>query len=203
VLRGLIIDGAGVSGSRGINFGSGASLVVDGCIVRNVANEGLRFSSGGSTNETLAVTNSFFLNSTTSNGIFIVSSGSGNVTASIDRTELSGNSINGLDASAASSTGTVNVAITGSVAANNQHGLVTDGNGTAIVNLTVTDTQILGNSVGVKPFAANTTIWLAHSTIVGNALSFDASVGTINSFLDNYFADNAGSSFMLMPATKQ
>ncbi len=202
ILRGLTIDGARASGSIGIQFAAGGSLAVDGCTIRNTDSYGMYFASFSSA-ETLTVSDSFFIDSVSANGIFISALSSGSITASINRTSLSGNGGNGLDAANNGSSGAVNVAFSDSVAANNNRGLVVDGSGTSVVNLVVTNSLITGNVVGVKPFIATGTISLAQSSIVANTAGFDASVGPVDSFGDNYFAANGGNNGNLTGVSKQ
>ena len=202
ILRGLTIDGARASGSIGIQFAAGGSLAVDGCTIRNTDSYGMYFASSTAA-ETLTVSDSFFMNSVSANGIFISALSSGSITASINRTALSGNGGNGLDAANNGSSGAVNVAFSDSVAANNNRGLVVDGTGTSVVNLVVTNSLITGNGIGVEPFIATGTISLARSSIVANTTGFSVSMGPVDSFGDNYFADNGNNGTGLTPVGKQ
>jgi hypothetical protein len=117
-LRGLTLDGTGI-GQFGIVFNSGQSLTIDNCVVRNMFKHALSFVP--TTAATLAVSNSFF-NDNNDSGIFIGPSGSGAVSASIDRAGFYGNGNWGLFVSGALGTGDLTVAAMDSVAANNNIG---------------------------------------------------------------------------------
>jgi hypothetical protein len=200
-LNGLLIEGGGV-GQSGIVFNSGKSLTIANCIVRNVTNDGLDFFPNGTTPTTLAVSNSYFADSSSSFGIAIQPQGSGATAASIERTGLYGNST-GLYVIGAFSTGALSVAVTDSVAAHN-HAIgffVQSSAGHSIVNLSLTHTLAEGNATGIETFGQNATIWLAQSTLSGNTVQ--SFVGDINTFGDNYFIANADSSGTLTAVGKQ
>ena len=90
ILRGLEIDGAGGGGFNGIEFDSGASLTVTGCIVRNLATfDGLDFYNTGSSAETLTVADSQFINNGLGqggSGVLIQTQSTAAITASFVRT---------------------------------------------------------------------------------------------------------------------
>jgi hypothetical protein len=195
-LHGLTIDGGGV-GTYGIVFNSGKSLTIENCIARNLV-DGLHFVSTATTTQTLAVSNSYF-NDNSQSGIFIATASSGAITAAIDRTGVNGNSNNGmLVFGAATVTGQPTVAVTDSVAANNVCGfcILSDSAGPTS-NLSLTRVLSEGNATGVKADGVHGFIWLAQSTLTGNAQSFFVSGGgsRIFSYLDNYIAAANGPPF--------
>ena len=189
-LHGLTVDGSGV-GTNGIEFTSGGSLTVVNCVVRNMASTGLDFVSSATTTQTLAVSNSYFTRNST--GISIKLTNTGAITAAIDRTGLNGNE-DGLNVTAAiSSAGNITVGMTDSVAANNTFaGVVLNNTGaTGSSDVSLTHSLVEGNSVGLLGEGTGGTIWLAQSTLTGNATSFELSTNAaINTFSDNYFAGN-------------
>jgi hypothetical protein len=204
-LDGLTIDGAQI-GVNGILFNSGKSLTVENCVVRNMELAGLDFFSSATTLQTLSVSNSYF--SDNGSGIQIETLSSGAVTASIDRTKFYRNSSEGLVANGFFGTGALTVAVTDSVAANNPGvGIgITSNTGKSVVNLSVTHSLMLGNGQwGLAASGFNTMLWLAQSTVTGNASSFVAvSGGIINSYGDNDIGNsNTASIGSLTPVTMQ
>jgi Right handed beta helix region len=203
ILTGLLIDGAG-GGTYGISFIGGASLTVRNCAVRNVGTFGLVLNAGGATSQALVVSNSYFVDNGNT-GIAIISQSSSAVTASIDRTKSDNNGSNGLLLwSLPGDTGSLSVVATNSVFANNQSGVYvwsTSGS-QSITNATLTQSQIVGNGTGITANGANAILSIGQSTIAGNASSFDADGGVIDSYGDNYITDtnNTGS---LAPVSKQ
>ena len=203
VLRGLNLDGAG-TGFVGIDFSIGASLTVDGCVVRNMAQDGLRVFTPSGAAQTLTVSKSHFIGNGEA-GILINPFATGAITASIDRTEFDGNTF-GIFAQGNAGPGTLTVAVTDSAIANSgSDGIgVQSAPGASSVNVTVTRSQIEGSgNSGLLSDGMNATLWLAQSTVVGNVAGYTASdSGVINTFGDNSIVDtnNGGS---LTPVNKQ
>jgi hypothetical protein len=186
VLRGLSVNGVGELIPTGIEFDAGKSLTVENCVVRNM-NMGLLFLSNATTLQTLTVSNSYFNNN--AQGVSIVSNSSSAITASIDRTVFSENTSSGLFVQGLTSTGPISVAVTDSVAANGEGGfLVESSAGHSVTNVSLTHSVAIGNSsYGVQAFGTNATIWLAQTTLTGNASGFMArNGGVVASYGDNY-----------------
>jgi len=202
-LRGLTLDGTGVGGV-GIRFTNGQSLTVQDCVVRNMASTGLQFDSNATTLQTLAVSNSHFYDNGSS-GIRVGTSGSGPVLASIDRTGLFGNAIAGLDVNGSSGTGTLTVAVTDSVAANNnESGFRVASSNNSVSSLSLTRSQALSNGTGVEAQGIHATLSLAQSMVTGNGSGFATGSGVIETYGDNYLqAANGPNHGTLTPATKQ
>jgi hypothetical protein len=91
-LRGLIIEGAGV-GSTGMKFVSGASLVVENCVVRNLVNSGI--SIVPTTGANVAISNTL-VTQNGSHGIVAQPSASNPVRTLFNRVEVIGNSAKGI-----------------------------------------------------------------------------------------------------------
>ncbi len=203
ILRGIAIDGAGV-GAGGVEFGGGALAMIE-CIIRNMDGDGLLFISGGATLETLAVADSHFIDNSGA-GARLITFTSGTVTASFIRTEFSGNGYGLQLEGFTGSSGTLSATASDSVFANNSFGVVAQvAGGSSVANLFVTSSQITGNLGGVIALgaAANSTIWLGKSTVAGNAQGFSIANGVINSYGDNYFADNGTNTGSLTPVGTQ
>ena len=161
------------------------------------------FISNTTTTETLSVSNSRFNDNTGNQGVYISSFSSGAVNASFDRAEFSNNHLEGLDVQTGG--GTIIIAVTDCVAASNGDIAfrINSGNVGAI-NLSLTHCLIANNSVGVQAAKVNATIWLAQSTLTGNAAGYMAAIGgVVNSFADNYFVANGPNTGLLGSATRQ
>jgi hypothetical protein len=208
-LRGLIIDGQGV-GHSGIVFNTGLSLEVVDCVVRNMAANGLEFHGKATTTQQLAVSNSYFADNGI-DGTFIETTNLGTVAAAIDRTVFFGNLGSGLLAQGSDGTGGLFVGVTDSLAANNNSSgstaagfQVSSGNGFgSISNLSVTHSLVEGNIIGVAAVGSHATLWLAQSTLTGNAAGFQTVGGSILSYSDNYITANGASTGTLTPVGKQ
>ncbi len=194
VLHGLTLDGFNAA-NNGITVLAVGSLTVENCVIRNMTSNGLDFASSVST-QNLAVSNSFFINNII--GIFIVAESSGAVTAAIDRTGFYGNKSSspyGLYV-AGEGPGPINVAVTDSVAANNNYGFLVQTTVIgAVANLSVTHSLAQGNVRGLSTFAAagsSPTIWLGQSTATGNGADWYISGGSIMTYVDNYLSAGSG-----------
>jgi hypothetical protein len=204
-LNGLVIEGNG-SGSVGILFNTGKSLVVESCIVRNSTSDGLAFNASSTTLQTLAVTDSSFTGNG-GNGMTIATASSGDVTAVVARVGLFNNALAGLQAFGANGTGEINVAVTDSVAGNNNGAVLSPGflaqAGGPSVALALTRITSAGNGTGVSAFGSGATVKLTQSTVVANTIGFSAdNGGIIFSFGDNTM-DTKGSVGSLTSAPKQ
>jgi hypothetical protein len=179
-IHGVSLNGVGISDSRGIQFNAGGSLTIVDCVIRNMSFDGISFFISQTSTAALTVSNSFFYGNN-GNGIKLLQGGSGAVTTSIDRTVISHNGNIGLNVQSG------NIAVTDSVAANNgSAGFSVTGIGSS---LSLTRVKAVGNNIGVQADAGM--LWLAQSTITGNAFGIDAeSGGTINSYADNYLSNN-------------
>jgi hypothetical protein len=202
-LHGLLIEGSGV-GQTGILFNSGKSLVVDNCVSRNFTSNGLYFVSTATTLQTLAVSDSIF-DSSAFNGLLVQAFGSGPIRATVGRSEFRGNASVGLYV-VGDGTGTLNVAVTDSIASNGSGGgfVVASAAGGPVTNLLLTRSTAAGNSTGVAAFGTNATFWLAQSTVTGNTTyGYEIAGGVGLSYGDNYIEANAGNSGNLGGAIKQ
>jgi hypothetical protein len=203
VLRGITVDGAAATGTQGILYISGASLTIDGCVVRNMKAGGLIV--GTSAESALTVTNSSFENNGT--GVQIQPSAGGSVFAAFDATQITGNSVNGgLLLADSAGAGVIHVAVTNSVISNNTAGGVSVASSQSVTNLYLTHVQVTNNpTFGVLSTGTEATVWIGQTTITGNPTQ-GYGVGTgsaINSFDDNYIADNGPNSGTLGTAIKQ
>jgi len=197
ILRGITVDGADAAAVSGIQFNSGGSLTITGCVVRNIGGgaDGLDAAASSSSATTLTVSDSAFVNNA-GHGIWLLSNDSGAFTVSITRTLLSGNGFNGthdgIHAFGEAGTGALTIAVSDSVVANNGNvGVSAVETGSGTTNVTIVATQIAGNGTGIEANGSNAKLWLAQSTVASNAAGYSAqSSGVINSYGDNYFSNN-------------
>jgi hypothetical protein len=203
-LSGLLINGGGI-GSSGVVFNSGKSLTVENCIIRKMVFDGLDFLSTATVTQTLTVSNSY-MSDNAGRGILIATASSGAVTASIDRTAFYSNAF-GLFVSGDNGGGLLTVAATDSVATSNSvvGFIIESAPSRSVSNLSLTRSQAVGNGIGVEAEATNATLWLAESTLTGNATGFDiVGGGVIMSYGDNDLAAANGAPVgSLTPVSRQ
>jgi hypothetical protein len=204
-LNGLLIEGSG-AGGNGIVFNSGKSLVVENCVARNMVGNGIAFVSTATALQTLSVSGSYFTDNDAA-GIAVQTLSSGGVRAIIERTTFFGNGPAGVYANGAYGTGSLDVAVTDSVASNS-----TDGSGFrvesaaahSVSNLVLLRTTAAGNSSGIVASGTNATLRLAQSAVVGNVVGYSINAGAaILSYGDNYIDGNGNNNGTLGSASKQ
>jgi len=187
-LRGLLIDGVG-TGTNGIWFNSGASLDVQDCLVRNFDGSGI--ASLPSATAALTVSDTVVAN-IPNVALALQPLGSGSWTAAFTRVQAIGSG-SGFAFNGANATGTLNVTVENSTAANNQYGISAQSTaGKAVTRVMVVNSTAANNATtGVYVNGATSTMFLARTTIAGNTAAFTvASSGTLASFGDNYIKSN-------------
>jgi hypothetical protein len=190
-LRGLIIEGAGV-GANGIVFHTGKSLTIANCVVRHLLGVGLVFQPNASS--TLAVSDSYVADNAIG-AINVTPTGSGSVKAAFNRVEIYDGSNIGLSVDGTSSTGTINAAMTDSVAGNNVGAgiFVLSSAGHAPTRLMLVRSVSLNNGNGIVVAGTNAIARLAQSAISGNTTGwFATGGGFLQSYGDNYIDGNVG-----------
>jgi hypothetical protein len=195
-LNGLLLDGAGV-GQIGVQFNSGASLVIQNSVFRNLAGVGINYTPSSGTSK-LTISNTL-VSDNGDRGIHVAPSGSaGAIKAAFNRVEVNNNGSDGIfvDASNAPS-GIIDATASESTAANNGGvGFRSAGPGAgpavaAVLN--VFHSTASDNSTGVQVDAFGK-IDLAFSMLNGNTTaSYVVSAnGVIESWGDNYVNDTNG-----------
>jgi hypothetical protein len=207
-LRGLVIEGFG-TGATGVQFNTGATLDIQDCIVHKFVTAGVSFQPNQTTRSALSVSNSNFVHNGGA-GMSLLPSSSGPVTAAIDRSSFDFNGNGGLvaDSSLATGpTGTLNVAVTDSVASSNGNAgfAVLASSGFPVGSLALTRSTAVGNGIGIASVGSNAILRLTQSTVTGSTgLGYDANNGgIIFSYSDNLIDDNAGNIGTLTTGTKQ
>jgi hypothetical protein len=190
ILRGLTLIGNN-AGNHGILFSSGGKLVVKNCFVSGFKSDGMTLIPNGST--AFDVSDTVVIAHVGSDAIGLQPSGSGvAVTAQFTRVKVSG-ADGGFTIAGSGSTGSLDVTITDSTASNNAYGIASaSGSGHAVTRVSVQNATISNNTIdGVFENGANSTTFLARSTISGNAAAFSVvNGGTLQSFGDNYIKSN-------------
>jgi hypothetical protein len=171
-LNGLLIEGQGrFGGSFGIAFNSGKSLVVQNCVFRKVG-WGINFYSDATTSQTPSVPNSYFADNW-GDAISITKHNSGAFTAAIERVAFYGPGQSGLGVS--SFDGTVDVALTDSIAAHTNYGVWIVAGSPSVINLVLTRVSVVAsrsNGIDVRAVDNNATASLAltQSVVARNGL---------------------------------
>jgi hypothetical protein len=174
-LRGLAIDG-GNSGTIGIQFNSGQSLNIQKLVVRNFTNSGINFAPNATgalfVSETLVTNNG-------SNGL-LVASGSGAVSAAINRVTASGNGV-GIFAFG----GNVRLTVADAVTSNNQYGIGASGGAVMVRNSTASN-----NTIGVAA-DQSAVVRVGQSTVTANGTGLlTTNGGQIQSYGNNNVSGN-------------
>ena len=188
-LRGLTIEGAG-AGLHGIQFNTGKSLTIENCVIRHVTGEAINFIPNATSS--LSVSSSLLADNGDA-GIWTHPTGSGVVTAVLNRVELNNNGNNGFIMDGGGSTGTLKATVSDSVASGNGD------TGFAAVTNTAPTTMMLYHSVaannngnGVGTHGTGATLRIANSIVTGNTNGWV--VGSVGSSVlsagDNTIEDN-------------
>ena len=184
-LRGIDFHGAG-SAQNAIRFLAGASLTVEDCVIRSYnATNGLGISFLPSGASRLNLSNVTINNngaSGTGGGVLIQPTGAGgSARVSMNNVRITSNFNNGLfvNTTGATNGNGVQVAIENSQIDNNVTGIsILQPGGTQNVQMSVTDTDIVGNSsIGVTAAGAGTVARFDGTTITSNTLGISSSSG--------------------------
>jgi hypothetical protein len=196
ILRGLTIDGAQSvaqnasgnpgSGFTGINFTSGASLVVEDVLIQNqngLTGVGLRFAPAGAAQ--LSVANSVITDNGAAGiggGILIQPTGaSGTARVVLNNVRVTNNLNNGLFVNTTGSTGTngITVRVINSQFTNNTNGInVLQPAATQNVAMMISGSDMSNNTgVGLNAAGGGTTLRVDGSAITGNATGVAAASG--------------------------
>jgi hypothetical protein len=179
VLRGLDIDGLGVTGDfRGVQFISGNNLIIDGCNIYGFGKRNISIQS--STNGAQVLISNTLVHDSVTNGIVVAPPGVTNNVV-LDNVHVVNNAFFGIAVTAG---GTAQ--IRNSTISNNAGGGLLADNST----MDLESTLISGNGTGLQ--AQNSaTVRIANATIVGNTVGLAISSGAVvNSFGNNQIAGN-------------
>jgi hypothetical protein len=190
-IHGVSLNGVGISGTtNGIQFNSGASLIVAGCVVSNFTKDGIYFFPNAAS--TLRISDTLLDNNADA-GIYLVQNGAGAVAAAFERVEASNNH-NGIVIQGANvAAPMLNVTIVDSVAANNANAGIgaVAATSTAPVTLMVLRSAAADNNVGILAQGSNAVLLVGQSAVTGNANGWATLGGTVQSYGDNKIDGNA------------
>jgi hypothetical protein len=192
-LRGLVLDGHGIS-SSGINFVAGGALHVQNCLIKKFTNTGILFQPSGTSQ--LFVSDCIIVGNPGASpgiGISIRPTGSATRTIALNRARVENNTT-GINANSGGGSGTINLAVRESLIAGNTgvgvQAVAPAGGGT--VQLMADNvSSINNNNTGFLANGANATILISGSTVTGNNRGLRrANGGAIVSFGNNSVTGN-------------
>jgi hypothetical protein len=176
-LRGLTIKGIGFGGGNGIRFNSGASLIIENCVVRNLTGDAIQMLGNVPADTTRSLTlSNVMVTDNDANAIYIQPSGAGTASVVANRVEMYNNGAHGLALDGQninSANGILLGAATDSVAANNGiAGFVASStNPGGRVVLIVKRTLAHANAYGYLVDSVNASILLADTMASKNTVS--------------------------------
>ena len=212
VLRGLTINGQG--GNNGIFMTNGGKLSVENCVISNLANDGILVigsatvrvtdtmirDNGGSGLEIQNGPRATVTRATISGNNFfgVLANGtaaSTTTTADIADSTLDGNNSKGVFANSTNATAAVNISVRDSRVFRNTFGVEADSTAGGIVALSVSNNIISNNDIGIRAFAAGSTVWASGNTVSNNRV-----VGLLN---ENGLFESAGNNAVRNNATNK
>ena len=208
-----ILNFFSVGSIDGINFQSGAALLIDNCVIENfnisspVAGIRFRPSAPGSQ---LVVTNTIInysgtIGGATGGGIIVSPQAGGNALVSLNRVTTAKN-VFGIVADGTGSTGGINMTISDSVSnGNSQDGnIAVTPSGGAPIGVMVKNTKSTNNAIGIRSIGPNVTVRVDGSTIIGNGtgLSFSSGGALLSAGNNTVEANGANGAFSSSYALK-
>jgi hypothetical protein len=199
VLRDLSLHGAG-TGTNGVRVLSAAEVYIQNCNIQNNAGDGIDIApSGAGTTTRVMVERSSIINNT-GNGIQIIPSSTGVVRLTVDETNVSGNTSNGIDVTGNNHTAAI---YRSKLTHNGANGL--------LVQLTTSTAFVEGsliayNATGVNAGlgAGNTpTVHLSGNLIVGNTSNGVTGSGSQTGYFNNTIVGNTGDNTVTSSVNQQ
>jgi hypothetical protein len=193
-LRGITVQGIGFGGGSGLLFTSGFSLTVTNCVFRGHSDAGFAFIPSVSGTSNLSMSNTWVADNLR-DAIDIAVNATG-VTARVamDGVHVVNNGHTGVFINGFNGTGTLDVAVTDSVSAQNAGpGFdVFSSAGKAKTTVTLIRSTIVNNDnfAFVVSEAPTAILRVGQSTVTGNLLVFALTGAVLQSFGDNYIAGN-------------
>jgi hypothetical protein len=171
-ITGVLLDGANITGTTGIQFNSGANLTVTDSVIQNFASNGISFqptgSSGISVSRTVAGKNGGY-------GILVQPKGSASATADFEQvqTQYNGTNAYGISIDATATTGAINATATDSISSNNGGGFIAESTGAGTTLMLVRCTAS-NNPTGVQvgggvSKSSRGIVYMSQVAITGNA----------------------------------
>jgi hypothetical protein len=206
-LRGLSLNGIGVTGSTGILFSSGSILTIQGTQIRNFAGDGIDFFTSTLPSCELSLT-TVLVADNGGDGINVAPVGATAATAFFSGVDASDNTADGIFLNGATSSGTITATVDSSSATGNG-GSGYDVNlnsGTATSLALMLYHSVTANNAGngLQSIGAGAKIWSDGGAVMGNAHGWNITTpGLIFTFSDNYVADNGSNTGTLTTTGKQ
>jgi hypothetical protein len=187
-LRGLTLVGGGV-GIQGVQFTGLGALNIQNCVIRGFSDAGLALEPSGTAAFNVADT---VVSDIANIAVSVAPTGSGTVTAVFNRLQVNGARTEGIFVNGAGATGAVNATIANSLVTNSNIGIEAgSAGGKAVTQMAVLNSAASNNVTGVSDSGANSTTYLAKTTIAGNTTAFSvANSGALFSFGDNNVKTN-------------
>ena len=184
-LRGLTIQGVGFGTTTGLRFNTGLFLTMTNCVVRNHTGNAIEFRPNGNSN--LSVLNTLAADNGGS-GLFVQPTGSGAVKVALSRVEAHNNSAHGVFVDGGQTTGTINAAVSESVAAgNSQVGfLVASDLSHTFIKFMLVRSVAANNGTGLQN-GGHAEFSVGESVVTGNLTSWP---GCVASYGDNFVRSN-------------
>jgi hypothetical protein len=187
-IRGVLLNGIGVSGANGIAFNTGNSLRVTESVIRNFVNSGIYFTPTTLTATKLLVSNSV-ISDNGSNGIYAAPArNAGDANVAVDHVTLDNNGdglvvetdLQAIVASVSESTITNSTTI--------GIFIVSDG---STLDMLVRNCAIVGNATGLTSSGSNGLMRVTRSSIVSNTTGWNTALsGTVTTYADNIIDGN-------------
>jgi hypothetical protein len=196
-ISGLDIEGFG-TGTNGIQFISGGALHVHKTQIRNFRQSGAGGNGISVTNSSAAVevyvANSFITDNGstgTTGGVIVKPTGSGSVLLTINETQIENNSA-GVRADSSTTSGTVKGAVRASnVSGSTNNGITAVSGASAVSQLMVDKTSVIGNGFGLVVNGAVATINTTYSSVAANGTGlFVNGSGALNTYHTNAVNNN-------------
>jgi len=193
-LRGITVQGVGGTGA-GVTFANGFSLTMENCVVRNLSNNGISLVPNGGGH--VAMSNTLVADN--GGAAIVFGANSGSIKAVLNRVEMYHNSNGGIIVDGNTGTGTIDVTVADSVAANNSangFGVTAVVGQAATARLMVVRSVAANNAVtGISADGAKATLRIGQSVMTGNANSWLSTNGaTLQSYADNKIDGNGDAS---------
>jgi hypothetical protein len=203
VLRGLNLNGFNNPSQEGVRLFTGGSLLIDHCVIQGYINQpAIEFQPPVSTTGKLWVTDTVLLNdgASISGSVRIFNFDGGSTIAHFERVQILGAIGNGIrvDVSSNGTNGAIDVelhdvTVDGATGGSGIVAVAAPSGGPAVTLVADEVTASHNAGYGLRAVGANATIYLSRSTITNNSIGIRASSGgSIVSYSDNRFANNAG-----------
>jgi len=191
-ITGVVLDGAAITNTTGIQYNSGGGLTVRDSVIRNFTHDGITFAPNNtsSTLNQLRVSNTL-VSDNGGNGIAIGSMFPGTTIGDLDGVTMDNNG-GGDGLHVMSLSQAINLTVSDSVSANNAGSGIVAASGGVPINVMVRNCTVANNgSIGLQAAAGPATLRVTRSTITGNGTGWsNIGLGVVLSYGDNNIDGN-------------